>query len=216
MQSEQEIAKKAELLEKLWWEMVQGPLLPPCRAKEGIVAGEGSAGARLAIIGEAPGQQEERYGRPFVGRAGHLLRQTLEEVGISPDDVWISNVVKCRPTVSEGGRVANRAPTRAEASRWVPWLTKELDILRPSVILCLGNLAANTLIHKSFKMTEERGKWYPGPFDSVAMATYHPSYVLRQIGPLAEKVRREFDQDFAEVKKRLEEVASSFPWKDPQ
>lgn len=205
MQSEREIVRKAELLEKLWWEIVRGPLLSPCRSPDTIVSGEGSAGARLAIIGEAPGQQEEKLGRPFVGRAGQFLRRTLQEVGISPEDVWISNVVKCRPTAVQGGRVVNRAPTQTEAAQWTPWLMRELEILRPSVVVCLGNLSASVLIHKGFKITEKRGKWYPGPYGSLAMATYHPAYVLRQIGPEGEKVRREFKEDFAEVKRRLEE-----------
>lgn len=207
LKAEKETARKAQLLDELWWELMQAPLMPPCRAREGIVAGEGSPHARVALIGEAPGEQEEKQGRPFVGRAGQLLRRTLEEVGISIQDVWISNVVKCRPIDVRGSKVLNRAPTPAEARQWTPWLMRELDILRPRIIVCLGNIAARVLIGKDFKMMEDRGKWYPGPFDSLVLATYHPSFVLRQIGPAAESVRQEFRRDLEEVKRRLQAIS---------
>ncbi|MBI2953738.1 MAG: uracil-DNA glycosylase [Chloroflexi bacterium] len=173
--------------------------------------GEGQSAARLAIIGEAPGQQEAESGRPFVGRAGQLLRRTLAEAGIPLDQVWISNVVKCRPTAVQAGRVANRAPTTLEASLWTPWLIKELDILRPPLVLALGNLAAGVLIHKGFKMTEERGRWFPGPFASAVLATYHPSYVLRQTGPQGAIVRQRFRADLAAVAARLKPGPERYP-----
>lgn len=183
-----------------------GPI-PPCEVPDQLVPGEGSAESGLVIVGEAPGEQEERAHRPFVGPAGKFLRNTLRDQGIDPASVWITNVVKCRPTRTSGGRRVNRAPSRAEASLWEPWLMRELDILRPRIILGLGNLAANTLIHKDFKMGAEHGMWFDGPFSSKALATYHPAYVLRQIGPNAAELRRTFAED---VRKVAEKVRSSY------
>ncbi len=190
--------EKSKLLEA-FRQKLKTDLLPPCEFAEGLVFGEGRPETRLVLVGEAPGEQEERQGRPFVGRSGQLLRRTLEAAGISPEDVWITNVVKCRPTVVQAGRRSNRAPTWREAQAWLPHLMDELEILRPQAIICLGNLAARALIQKDFKMTEGRGKWHPGPFGSHVLATYHPSYVLRQIGPQAEVVRNQFRDDIAEA-----------------
>jgi uracil-DNA glycosylase len=194
---------KTERLDQLRRELMEAQLLPPCRSKESIVFGEGSPEARLMVVGEAPGQQEEEQGRPFVGRSGQLLRHTLEEAGIAPAEVWISNVVKCRPTIVRGGRIANRAPTASEALPWLPWLMKQIEIIAPAGIVCLGNLAAEAVIHKGFKMTREHGQWYAGPHGAAAVATYHPSYVMRQIGPSAEEVRRQFAADIAAAIARL-------------
>lgn len=184
-------------MDRLLRELSEGPTLPPCRSAGRIVPGEGSAESGLVIVGEAPGAQEEKAGRPFVGPAGKLLRSSLQAQGLPPSDVWITNVVKCRPTRAAGGREANRAPTRTEAELWTPWLMREMELLRPKLILCLGNLAADTLIRRGFKMGSEHGRWHDASGGARALATYHPSYVLRQIGPDSARVRDIFLADIA-------------------
>src|SRR5207248_1875622 len=144
---------------------------------------EGSPDARLGLVGEAPGETEAREGRPFVGRAGRLLDHELAAVGIERGALWISNVVKCRPTREEGGRVANRPPTMREVRAWLPLLEEELDILRPRVILCLGGIAAKALIRPDFGMMRERGTWTEAPaiprfpWLRAISATFHPAYL---------------------------------------
>lgn len=197
---------KKVLLEQLRDEIMGQAMPPPCGSPETLVFGEGNLDAKLALIGEAPGEQEERQRRPFVGRAGQLLRRTLTEAGISPENVWISNLVKCRPTAIQAGKTVNRTPTVSEAKAWLPYLLREIGILQPAVILCLGNLASKALIHKDFKISGDRGQWRQGPIDVIAMGTYHPSYVLRQTAYGSESVRLEFLHDIYKVKQRLEDA----------
>ncbi|MBI4319971.1 MAG: uracil-DNA glycosylase [Chloroflexi bacterium] len=207
MSTSTETTEKIEALKELRRRMVEGRLLPPCEAPERLVFGEGSPNSRLAIVGEAPGEQEERQGRPFVGQAGQLLRRTLEEVGIDPDAVWITNVVKCRPVSEAGGRRRiNRAPARREGALWEPWLMEELRTLQPVAIVCLGNIAANSLIQKDFRMNRDRGKWFPSAIGVPALATFHPAYVLRQRHPQAQTVRQLFKDDLAEAKRKIEQA----------
>lgn len=196
-----------EEIQKLLRELRASGAIPPCESSDRLVPGEGSPESGVAIVGEAPGQQEERLGRPFVGQAGRLLRSTLRDQGIDPNSVWITNVVKCRPTRLVGGRRVNRAPTTAEARLWEPWLMREMEIIRPKIILCLGNLAATTLVHKDFKMGTEHGLWFDGPYDSKVLATYHPAYVLRQVGPNATEVRKSFAEDIRKVAEKVRQIA---------
>ena len=160
-----------------------------------IVCGQGSPSARLVIVGEAPGREEELAGRPFVGAAGRLLNELLTEAGIRRGDVWISNVVKLRPTISSAGTVRNRPPTAAEIREYLPILGEELEVLRPQLILSLGNVASNVLISKVFKMTRDRGRFFPGPYGSRVMATYHPAYLLRLQGQAREEVLEQVRED---------------------
>lgn len=151
-----------------------------CDAGTSLVWGEGNPDAAIVIVGEAPGAQEDRLGRPFVGMAGQLLDRELAMAGISRDEVYITNVVKCRPTSSQGGTRANRPPTAHDIAAWRDLLMRELELISPAVVLCLGAVAASTLIHPGFAMNAERGKWFDGPFGSRAMATFHPAYLLRR------------------------------------
>jgi len=175
------------------------------RNQGSFVFGEGSPYARLVIVGEAPGEEEAETGRPFVGRAGKLLDGLLAQVTIARSEVWITNVVKHRPTRAVDDRLVNRPPTAAEVRADLAWLQRELEILQPRVILCLGNLAASTLIHKNFKMTEERGRWFEGPYGSRILASYHPAFVLRRRGPEQERLLEEVRRDLHEVKRAIME-----------
>lgn len=152
-----------------------------CESGVRLVWGEGDLHSPLVLVGEAPGGTEDRLGRPFVGEAGKLLESELLAAGANRADVYITNVVKCRPVKSDRGVTSNRTPTSVETSAWSDLLTRELGVIQPKVILCLGAIAASALIHRAFRMTAERGAWSAGPLGARIMATYHPSYLLRSI-----------------------------------
>lgn len=173
------------------------------RGGSGFVFGEGSPAARLMIVGEAPGREEERQGRPFVGRAGQLLNCLMEEAGIRREDVWITNVVKRYPTKIVDGRATTRPPTAAEIKSDLPWLEGELAIIEPEVVLCLGTVPASLLTHKDFRLWAEHGRWFAGPGGAQAMATFHPAYILRQRGADRDRLLGIARHDFAAVKQAL-------------
>src|SRR6476660_718266 len=156
-----------------------------CATRTQVVFGEGSPTAKLVIIGEAPGEGEDNSGHPFFGRAGQMLNSILEEAGISRDEVWITNTVKCRPSVQNGKRLANRAPRVPEIQACTIWRAGELDIIKPQIVCCLGAVAAKAIVGRDVKMTVERGQWLPfglpiaGMEQSEILVTYHPSYVMR-------------------------------------
>lgn len=152
------------------------------RTRTRVVFGDGNPEAPLMLIGEGPGQQEDLTGVPFVGRAGELLNACLKENGISRKHIYITNTVRCRPTVMEGGVSRNRPPTSDEIRACSTWLQQTIQTIEPLVIVCLGAPAANTIIHRNFKMTQERGKWFETPFARAVLATWHPAFVLRLHG----------------------------------
>ena len=144
-----------------------------------VVMGEGDPRARLLFIGEGPGENEDASGRPFVGRAGALLDRALEEVGLVRADVYITNVVSCRPTLAQGGRISDRAPTAAETRACEPWRWLELNLVDPRVVVCVGAPAAKALIDPKFRLTEQRGQLFPKADGRAYVATLHPAYILR-------------------------------------
>ena len=146
-----------------------------------VVFGEGDPRSPLVFVGEGPGEQEDKSGRPFVGRAGQLLDKAITDAGLSRSQVYITNTVKCRAADWSTGKPANRAPTEDEAAACRQWLIPQLGILMPKVILCVGAPSAKNLIKKNFKITQERGQYFPCEFAKSAIATLHPSYVLRQM-----------------------------------
>src|SRR3954463_3505793 len=154
-----------------------------------VVFGEGSPTARLILFGEAPGEDEDKTGRPFQGRAGKMLTKLLDEAGIRREDVWISNTVKCRPTKQEGRFVSNRPPRVDEVRACAIWRTGEMEILRPTILCCLGATAAKTILGREVKMTKERGQWLEGPDGTAIILTYHPSYVMRQVGAAYDAIK---------------------------
>lgn len=149
-----------------------------CPQGLGPVTGVGNPHARLCLIGEAPAEYEVKEGRPFAGPAGRVLDEALLQAGIPRPSVWLTNVVKCRTMRVVNGRRENRAPLVGELKRWMPLLEEELRIVHPKVIVCLGGTAAKTMLGKTFKLTEQRGRWFDGPDGARVMATFHPAYVL--------------------------------------
>jgi DNA polymerase len=160
------------------------------------------------LVGEGPGENEDATGLPFVGRAGKLLDDILAAVNLTRGDVYLTNTVKCRAAVEEGGRMKNRPPRAGEIKACNPYLQGQMEAVNPEIILCLGGPAAKTLIDKDFRITKDRGKWYD--IDGIkAMATFHPAYVLRQRGEDLDNAKRAVWKDiqnvYAEYQKALEE-----------
>ena len=142
-----------------------------CQGRTHLVFGEGSHRARLVFVGEGPGREEDAAGRPFVGEAGKLLTRIIENgMGLKRKDVYICNVVKCRPP-------KNRDPEGDEVEACLPFLRKQIEIISPEVICTLGRIAAQGLLGRSFVMTRERGNWFSF-MDIPVMATFHPAYLL--------------------------------------
>ena len=141
------------------------------KTRNKIVFGDGSAKAQLVFVGEGPGADEDEQGLPFVGRAGKLLTQMIEAMGLQRSDVYICNVVKCRPP-------GNRQPEPDEVEKCSPFLFRQLDVLQPKVIVCLGATAAQTLLQTNRGISHFRGQWMD--FRGYRLlATYHPAYLLR-------------------------------------
>ncbi|HKW32762.1 MAG TPA: uracil-DNA glycosylase [Candidatus Acidoferrum sp.] len=136
-----------------------------------IVFGDGNPKAELVFVGEGPGADEDAQGLPFVGRAGKLLTQMIEAMGLQRKDVYICNVVKCRPP-------ENRTPEEDEVSTCTPFLLRQLDVIAPKVIVCLGAVAAKSLLKTNRGISQFRGQWLDFR-SSKLMATYHPAYLLR-------------------------------------
>ncbi len=176
-------------------------------SRTNTVFGTGDPHSPLMLVGEGPGENEDATGLPFVGRAGKLLDDILAAVDLTRQDVYITNLVKCRPTVEEGGRTRNRQPKTGEINACNPYLQAQIDAVKPEIILCLGSPAAKNLIDKNFKITRDRGKWYDRETYKT-MATFHPAYILRQSGEDLQNTKRLVWKDvqdvYAEYQKALE------------
>ena len=136
-----------------------------------VVFGVGNRRAELMFIGEGPGEQEDLSGEPFVGPAGKLLDAYLTAIGIPRADVYIANVIKCRPP-------HNRDPQPAEEDACLPWLRRQTALIKPKILVCLGRIAAKRIINPDFRITKEHGVWFEkGTYRMIA--TYHPSALLR-------------------------------------
>jgi uracil-DNA glycosylase family 4 len=145
-----------------------------CKLHKGrnkIVFGDGNPKAELVFVGEGPGHDEDVQGLPFVGRAGKLLTQMIEAMGLRREDVYICNVVKCRPP-------ENRAPEKEEVATCSPFLLRQIDAIAPKVIVCLGSVAAQTLLETNRGISQFRGQWLEFRGRKL-LATYHPAYLLR-------------------------------------
>jgi uracil-DNA glycosylase family 4 len=175
------------------------------------VYGEGDPCAGLMCVGEGPGETEDRLGRPFVGRAGELLDKMLAAIGLAREDVYICNTVKCRPTLDNGHRLANRAPTPDEMRNCRHYLDSQIEIIRPRVILALGAPAAKSFMGERFSITKQRGQWYDGPMGTPVIATFHPAYILRQTGGAMTEVKRLVFADLKAVRTRLDEQPAPSP-----
>lgn len=147
-----------------------------------MVFGEGPLDARLALIGEAPGEQEVAQRRPFVGPAGRLLDHLLAAAGLRREDLYLTNTVKVRPTTQAGGRVKNRPPRVGEVKDGLDVLLPELAIVAPAALVLVGNIPAKALVGRDFAMGTGRGQWLATTPGIPALATYHPAYLLRLEG----------------------------------
>jgi uracil-DNA glycosylase len=166
------------------------------------VFGEGSPKATIMLVGEQPGDQEDRVGKPFVGPAGKLLDEALAEAGIDRTQIYVTNVVKhFKWTQSERGtRRLHKKPRSSEIQACRPWFTAELSVVRPRILVCLGATAAQSLLGKEFSVTRQHGKLVKSDLAPFTIATVHPSSILR--APDAESHRRqmsEFVDDLRQV-----------------
>ncbi len=166
---------------------------PLCAHRTHTVFGEGNPHAFLLFVGEGPGADEDRMGRPFVGRAGQLLDKMIQAMGLQREDVYIANVVKCRPP-------GNRTPLPEEMQACLPYLRGQFALIRPKVIVCLGATAARAIISEDIRITRDRGNWVNKKGVWI-MPTYHPAALLRD-----PTKKRETWQDLQEVMKKLEET----------
>lgn len=173
-----------------------------------VVFGEGNLDARLMLIGEAPGAEEDRVGRPFVGVSGRLLDEELSLAGLSRRHIYITSPVKCRPIVLRNGKIYNRAPRPSEIKAWQDLLMRQIEVIGPSAILCLGSISANLLIHPRFRLIEERGRWFDGVTGIRTMATFHPAYIHRWKRSLDNLEHQQFRADL----KAAAEAVSSDEW----
>ncbi len=143
------------------------------------VFGEGPNDARLILLGEVPGDEEDKQGHPFVGPAGRLLDDILLESGIARDKVYLTNAVKHFRWEPRGKRRLHKKPTTRQIEACRPWLQAEILLVKPQVIVCLGATAAQTMLGREFRLTEQRGKFFKSEDAAWITATYHPSAILR-------------------------------------
>ena len=143
------------------------------------VFGEGAARADVVFVGEQPGDREDLEGRPFVGPAGQLLDRALEEAGIDRDQVYVTNVVKHFKWQARGKRRIHQKPNWREIAACRPWLDAEVGVLKPRVLVCLGATAAQALLGRDFRVSRQRGEPVDSPLAETAIATVHPSSILR-------------------------------------
>src|SRR5271154_5791981 len=167
-------------------------------SRKNVVFGVGSIDAQLMFVGEAPGADEDEQGEPFVGRAGQLLTKIIQATGLQRSDVYIANILKCRPD-TPGQSAGNRKPTPDEMATCIPYLHGQIDLIRPKVLVALGTTAVEGLLGKTLGITKLRGNWqtYRG---TPLMPTYHPAYLLRN---QAMSEKRKVWEDMLAVMKKL-------------
>jgi uracil-DNA glycosylase len=168
-----------------------------------VVFGEGAPRARLLILGEGPSEADDRSGHPFSGPSGSLLAAWLTRLGLAREEIWLTNVVRCRPAALVNGRLKNRPPTDPEVRACRFWLDTELALVRPTVVLALGGSAGKALLGKGFKITQERGRWHDGPHGAAVLTTFHPAYLLRLEGDDLARIEAIVDADLDLVRARL-------------
>lgn len=191
--------KKLNALNELEEHHVRGcTKCPLCEGRTRTVFGEGDVDAAVMFIGEGPGQNEDEQGRPFVGRAGQLLDKQIEAMGYQRAEVYIANIVKCRPP-------NNRAPTTTEVDACMDYLKKQIETIRPKAIVTLGGPAAKALLNTREGVTRLRGQWHEislgqGKPTVPVMPTFHPAYLLRAYTPdNRKKVWSDLQQVMAKV-----------------
>ncbi|MBS1418702.1 MAG: uracil-DNA glycosylase [Firmicutes bacterium] len=166
------------------------------QGRRNLVFGVGREDAEVIFVGEGPGEQEDLKGEPFVGPAGQLLDTMLEIIGLDRSKVYIANIVKCRPP-------HNRDPLNIEQAACRTWLDRQIALINPKIIVCLGRIAAMAMIKEDFRITREHGQWYERDGRRL-IATYHPSALLRDPGK-----RPDAFMDLRELRKEIRAVCDS-------
>ena len=187
--------RKMSELETLKQQCLQCQNCGLAATRTNLVFGVGNPESPIVFVGEGPGEQEDLQGEPFVGRAGQLLDIMLEIIGLDRSRVYICNIVKCRPP-------KNRDPHPEERDACRPWLNRQLEIISPKIIVCLGRIAATSLIDPEFRITRQHGQWFS--LDGISCtAIYHPAALLRDPGK-----RPETFVDLKEIRRNLDAMAS--------
>jgi uracil-DNA glycosylase family protein len=172
------------------------------------VFGEGPEDARVIMVGQQSGDNEDRQGRPLVGNAGKLLDRALDAAGLVRSEVYATNAVKHFKWEERGKRRIHKKPSAAEINACRPWLEAEIDAIEPEIIVCLGATAAQFLMGRDFRVTTDRGKFFESPWNAQLMATVHPSSLLR-ITDESDR-RREYQRlvvDLKGVAEKLHEIS---------
>ena len=166
------------------------------------VFGEGPRNARIMLVGEQPGHQEDLEGKPFVGPAGKLMDELLEEAGIDRAGIYVTNAVKHFKWEPRGKRRIHKKPNAAEVAACKPWLESEIAALRPKAIVLLGATAAQSLLGKKFRVTQSHGEFVSSPYAEYTIATVHPSAILRAPTPeMRSDLRQQFLADLKKIAK---------------
>jgi len=176
-----------------------------CQTRKNVVFGVGNPRAEIMLVGEGPGANEDEQGVPFVGRAGQLLDDMLAIIGLDRTKVYIANIVKCRPP-------GNRDPLNVEQDACIGYLRRQMDLIRPKIVICLGRVAAMRLIDEKFRITKEHGLWYDVN-GMRATAIYHPAALLRDAGK-----RPETFDDLKEIQREIQRICPNTelgrPWRE--
>lgn len=186
--------EKAKLLEDIALRIRACKLCPLHKERKNAVPGDGNPTARVVFVGEAPGYEEDRKGKPFVGKSGKLLNSKIKDIlGLDRSEVFITNIVRCKPP-------GNRTPEKGEIEKCSQYLFEELEVINPQLVVALGAPAAKVLLMRDEKITELRGNFYKRPNYTV-FVTFHPAYVLRN-----PSVMEIFDEDFRKIAEFLRSI----------
>ncbi|HEX3623384.1 MAG TPA: UdgX family uracil-DNA binding protein [Acidimicrobiales bacterium] len=174
------------------------------------VFGEGAERAEVMFVGEQPGDKEDVAGRPFVGPAGRVLDEALQQAGIDRSRIYLTNAVKHFKWEPRGKRRLHKRPDAAEVAACRPWLDREIELVGPRVVVCLGATAAQALLGRTFRVTRQRGELFPQPAGHVVTATVHPSSILRAPDAAAREAEMAaLVEDLRAVGRRLQEQGAS-------
>lgn len=168
------------------------------------VFGEGGRDAQAVLVGEQPGDREDREGHPFVGPAGRLLERALRDAGIAREAVYITNAVKHFKWIARGKRRLHQRPREGEIDACSPWLVAEIEVVRPRVVVCLGSTAARAVFGRTVRIKDYRGRFARGAVADCVLVTIHPSAILRLIDPAGRQAEyARFVRDLVSVRERL-------------
>lgn len=204
-----EQSSKRSQMDQLLREVVECTSCQLCETRLQVCPGRGNPASPIVLVGEGPGKQEDWRGYPFIGRSGAYLADQLDGLGYLIDDLWITNVVRCRSTVMEQFEVRDAPPPLTATVACRTWLERELEIIQPKVILCLGGPAAQAVLGSKTAVNKLRGRWYADHNfqPAVVRVAFHPAYLLRLEGAEAEARTDEFYDDLRlsieEARRRL-------------